>query len=187
MAERRAAEVKSPVAVVEGTAEAMPFENASFDTVLTTWSLCSISDVRAALREVRRVLKPAGALIFIEHGRAPDKSIARWQDRLTPFWSPISGGCHLNRSIDLLIQEAGFTVCELRRGYIPGPKPFTFVYDGRATPAEASRATHRSLGYSKYPDTSRTRCQSAANFDPCLECTPRVDRVPPCPLPSLVH
>ena len=78
------------------------------------------------------MLKPSGALLFVEHGRAPDPGLERWQDRITPFWKPVAGGCHLNRPIDALIQEAGFETCELHVGYMPGPKPFTFMYEGRA-------------------------------------------------------
>ena len=135
MAEERTAGTQAPVTMVEATAEAMPLEDASFDTVLTTWSLCSIPDAKAALAEVRRVLKSSGAFIFVEHGRAPDKGIARWQDRITPVWKPLSGGCHLNRSIDSLIRESGFAVRELRTGHMPGPKLFNFMYEGCATRA----------------------------------------------------
>lgn len=129
---RRKSGGKIPINMVVGSAEAMPLDDASFDTVLTTWSLCSIPDVNAALAEIRRVLKPSGALLFVEHGRAPDKSVARWQDRITPLWKPVAGGCHLNRPIDALIRQSGFTTAELRMGYMPGPKPFTFMYEGRA-------------------------------------------------------
>ena len=79
--------------LLEGSAEAIPLEDASFDTVLTTWTLCSVRDAGAALAEIRRVLKPAGHLLFVEHGSAPDAAVARWQDRLTPLWKPIAGGC----------------------------------------------------------------------------------------------
>jgi len=132
MAAGRAARSNIPVKMVEGSAEAMPLEEASFDTVLTTWSLCSIPDAGAALTEIRRVLKPSGCLLFVEHGRAPDRSVARWQDRITPVWKPIAGGCHLNRPIDALIGQAGFTIADLHAGYMLGPKPFTFMYEGRA-------------------------------------------------------
>jgi ubiquinone/menaquinone biosynthesis C-methylase UbiE len=120
------------VSMLQGTAEAIPLETASVDTVVTTWTLCSIPDVTAALAEMRRVLKPGGALLVVEHGRAPDAAVARWQDRLTPLWKPIAGGCHLNRKIDALIHDAGFAVTDLRAGYMRGPRPFTFMYEGRA-------------------------------------------------------
>jgi ubiquinone/menaquinone biosynthesis C-methylase UbiE len=134
MAQRRIDRTPPAVTIVGGSAEAIPLENAGFDTVLTTWSLCSIPDAHAALSEVRRVLKPSGALLFVEHGRAPDAGVARWQDRLTPVWKPIAGGCHLNRSIDTLIERAGFRISALQVGYMAGPKPFTFMYEGRAVP-----------------------------------------------------
>lgn len=131
MAQTRAT-AAAPVSMLQGTAEAIPLETASVDTVVTTWTLCSIPDVTAALAEMRRVLKPGGALLVVEHGRAPDAAVARWQDRLTPLWKPIAGGCHLNRKIDALIHDAGFAVTGLRAGYMRGPRPFTFMYEGRA-------------------------------------------------------
>ena len=135
MAERRVTRDRFPVKMVLGSAEVIPLEDAGFDTVLTTWTLCSIPEAAAALTEIRRVLKPSGALLFVEHGRAPDPRVARWQDRLTPRWKPFAGGCHLNRPIDGLIRQSGFKLDELRMGYMPGPKPFTFMYEGRAVHA----------------------------------------------------
>ena len=132
MAERKFNGSGCGARMVEGSAEAMPFEDASFDAVVTTWTLCSIPDAPAALGEIRRVLKGSGSLLFVEHGRAPEATVARWQDRLTPVWKPIAGGCHLNRPIDTLIREAGFEIADLHVGYMPGPKPFTFMYEGRA-------------------------------------------------------
>jgi ubiquinone/menaquinone biosynthesis C-methylase UbiE len=107
----------------------------SIDTVVVTWSLCSIPSPSAALREMRRVLKPDGRLIFIEHGRAPDVRVARWQDRLTPAWKRIGGGCHLNRKVDDLLTAAGFHIAELKTCYLPGPRPMTYTYQGVADPA----------------------------------------------------
>ena len=104
----------------------------SIDTVVVTWTLCSIPNVSKALREMKRVLKPGGSLIFVEHGRAPDPAVAAWQERLTPVWKRIGGGCHLNRPIDGLIREAGFEIVELKTGYLPGPRPMTFTYQGIA-------------------------------------------------------
>lgn len=132
MAGRQASKAPSPVTMLRGSAEAIPLEDASVDTVLTTWTLCSIPDAHAALAEMRRVLKPAGELVFVEHGRAPDAAVARWQDRLTPLWRPIAGGCHLNRPIDALVTDAGFALADIRCGYMRGPRPFTFMYEGRA-------------------------------------------------------
>lgn len=132
MAEGRIAQGGLAVKMLEASAEAIPLDDASFDTVLSTWTLCSIPDATAALTEIRRVLKPSGALLFVEHGRAPDRRVSRWQDRMTPLWKPIAGGCHLNRPIDALIRQSGFALTEIDFGYMPGPKPFTFMYEGRA-------------------------------------------------------
>lgn len=120
------------IELVEGTAEAMPLDDASFDTVVTTWTLCSIADVEAALREMRRVLKPDGRLLFVEHGRSPDPRVMRWQDRLTPAWKRLAGGCHLNRPVRELVEQAGFRVEGLHTGYAKGPRPMTFMYEGVA-------------------------------------------------------
>ncbi len=133
MAGEQAARSGMGIRVLEGSAEAIPLEDAGFDTVLTTWTLCSIPDAGAGLAEIRRVLKPAGHLLFVEHGSAPDAGVARWQDRLTPLWKPIAGGCHLNRPIEAMIRRAGFELADLRVGYMAGPRPFTFMYEGRAS------------------------------------------------------
>ena len=132
MAEREICRSGRVVKMVEGSAEAIPLEYATFDTVPMTWTLCSIPDPHAALAEIRRVLRRSGVLLFVEHGRAPDPHVMRWQDRITPVWKPIAGGCHLNRPIDALIREAGFHIPDMHVGYMPGPKPFTFMYEGRA-------------------------------------------------------
>ncbi|OAF17826.1 class I SAM-dependent methyltransferase [Bradyrhizobium neotropicale] len=124
----------SRLELIEGSAEAIPLENASVDTVVTTWTMCSIPDVSRALSEARRILKPGGQLLFVEHGRAPEASVQWWQDRLTPPWKVIAGGCHLNRAIADLIRGNGFAVEDLDVGYMPGPKPMTFMYEGRALP-----------------------------------------------------
>ena len=133
MAGEQAVSNEMTVRMLEGSAEAIPLEDASFDTVLTTWTLCSVPDAGGALAEIRRVLKPAGHLLFVEHGSAPDAGVARWQNRLTPVWRPIAGGCHLNRPIEALIRRAGFGIPDLHAGYMAGPKPFTFMYEGRAS------------------------------------------------------
>jgi SAM-dependent methyltransferase len=108
---------------------------ASFDTVVSTWVLCSIPDAARALQEMRQALRPGGRLIFIEHGRAPDARVVAWQDRLTPYWRLWTGGCRLNRKIDELISAAGFHVTELQTCYLPGPRPMTYTYQGFAQPA----------------------------------------------------
>jgi ubiquinone/menaquinone biosynthesis C-methylase UbiE len=112
--------------------EPLPVPDQSVDTVVITWTLCSIADPGSALRQMKRVLKPTGRLIFVEHGRAPDSGVAAWQDRLTPAWKRIGGGCHLNRKIDALLLEAGFAIDELRTNYLPGPRPMTYTYQGFA-------------------------------------------------------
>jgi ubiquinone/menaquinone biosynthesis C-methylase UbiE len=132
MARERSAKTGVPTTLVEGSAESLPFEDQSIDTVVTTWTLCSIPDVTAALREMRRVLKPSGELQFVEHGRAPDRGVERWQHRLTPAWKHLAGGCHLNRPIRELLEGAGFHIEHLDTGYMKGPKPMTFMYEGRA-------------------------------------------------------
>jgi ubiquinone/menaquinone biosynthesis C-methylase UbiE len=101
----------------------LPLANASIDTVVLTWTLCSIADPQRALQEMKRVLKADGKLIFVEHGRAPDAGVVVWQDRLTPLWKRIGGGCHLNRAIDEMIQEAGFQIPELTTGTFPDHGP----------------------------------------------------------------
>jgi ubiquinone/menaquinone biosynthesis C-methylase UbiE len=123
-----------PVDFIEGSAEAIPLETASVDTVVTTWTLCSIPDATRALRDMHRVLRPNGRLLFVEHGRAPDPNVVRWQDRLTPIWKRLGGGCHLNRAMTPLIEGAGFRLDRIATGYMPGPKPLTFMYEGSARP-----------------------------------------------------
>ncbi len=120
--------------LIEGSAEAIPLEDHSVDTVVTTWTMCSIADAARSLSDMRRVLRPTGRLIFVEHGRAPDPNVRWWQDHLTPLWQRFSGGCHLNRSISELIESAGFQFERLETGYMRGPKALTFMYEGNARP-----------------------------------------------------
>ena len=101
---------------IPGVAEALPFASNSFDCVVTTFTLCSVQDPAAALAETRRVLKPGGRLLFVEHGRAPDRSAAAWQNRIEPVWKRIAGGCHLTRPVTQAISEAGF-VCNAPQGH----------------------------------------------------------------------
>jgi ubiquinone/menaquinone biosynthesis C-methylase UbiE len=123
-----------PVEFVEGSAEAIPLEDRCIDTVVTTWTLCSIPDAGRALCEMHRVLKPGGRLLFVEHGRAPDPNVRWWQDHLMPAWKRVGGGCHLNRPIKALIEDAGFQFERFETGYMRGPKPMTFMYEGSARP-----------------------------------------------------
>lgn len=134
LARKRIAQAGLDVELLGLSAEKIPLPAASFDTVLVTYTLCTIPDALAALREMRRVLAPGGRLLFCEHGRAPDESVRRWQNRLQPLWGPLAGGCHLGRDIPALLQEAGFQLPELRTGYLSGPRPFTFHYWGEALP-----------------------------------------------------
>ena len=138
MARESAAASPFPVELRNLDADRLPFGDASFDTVVVTWSLCSIANAREALREMRRVLKPGGTLIFIEHGLSPDAGVRKWQNRLTPFWRRFTGGCHLNRKMDDLVREAGFTITDLRVEYVPGPRALTFMYEGRAVTSETN-------------------------------------------------
>ncbi|ANW02497.1 class I SAM-dependent methyltransferase [Bradyrhizobium icense] len=131
---REAPHPGTPVNFIEASAEAIPLDDSSVDTVVTTWTLCSIPDAAMALTEMRRVLRPAGKLLFVEHGMAPDKNVRRWQDWLTPAWRCISGGCHLNRPISTMIEAAGFRIDRVETGYMPGPKAMTFMYEGSARP-----------------------------------------------------
>lgn len=122
-----------PMTLMNGTAESIPLDAASVDTVVMTWTLCSIPDPERALAEIRRVLKPDGELLFVEHGRAPEPRVQKWQDRLTPVWKKIGGGCHLNRPIEELIAAAGFMIDGLTAGYMKSaPKTFAYMYEGRA-------------------------------------------------------
>jgi ubiquinone/menaquinone biosynthesis C-methylase UbiE len=131
---RRASVSGMPVSFVEAAAEAIPLDRHSVDTIVTTWTLCSIPQVATALQEMRRVLRPGGKLLFVEHGLAPDQAVCWWQDRLTPAWRRLCGGCHLNRPIQSLIEDAGFRIDRIQTGYIPGPRPMTFMYEGSARP-----------------------------------------------------
>lgn len=134
MARRSTGTSPTPVTFVEGSAEAIPIEDNSIDTVVTTWTLCTIPRAGDALREMRRVLRPSGRLLFVEHGLAPDNNVRKWQDRLTPAWRLVSGGCHLNRPIQTLIEAAGFRSERIETAYMPGLKPMSFMYEGIARP-----------------------------------------------------
>lgn len=134
MAGAKTGAVPEPVSFIEGSAEAIPLDDTSIDTAVTTWTLCTIPDVVRALEEMRRVLRPGGRLLFVEHGLAPEWNVQRWQHRLTPLWSKISGGCHLDRPIADLIASAGFRIEKLDTGYAPGPKMMAFMSEGSARP-----------------------------------------------------
>jgi ubiquinone/menaquinone biosynthesis C-methylase UbiE len=129
----RDADALVPVSLLRASAEHLPFADAVFDTVVMTWTLCSIPHPIAALMEMRRVLKPGGQLLFVEHGLSPEIRIARWQHWLTPYWKRIGGGCRLDRKTDDLIRAAGFEIDAMETGYMKGPKPWRFMYQGAAT------------------------------------------------------
>ena len=131
----KAAESALPIEFLEASAEQIPLEDGSVDMVVSTWTMCSIPDVRRALEEMRRVLKPGGRLLFVEHGLAPEPGVRKWQNRLDPLWIHVSGGCHLNRPIGTLVKGAGFQLNRLQTGYMTaGPKLMTFLYEGDARP-----------------------------------------------------
>lgn len=116
-----------------GVGEAMPFEGGRFDTVVTTFTLCSVADQAAVLAEIRRVLKPGGTALFLEHGAAPDPGVARWQRRIEPLWKRIGGNCHLTRPIGAAYEQAGFSVDRQGAAYMPKtPRPFGWIEFGTA-------------------------------------------------------
>jgi ubiquinone/menaquinone biosynthesis C-methylase UbiE len=134
MARQVAERTPIPVTFIQESAEAIPLEDDTVDTVVTTWTLCTIPQAYRALDEMRRVLKSSGRLLFVEHGLAPDVGVRRWQNWLTPAWKRIGGGCHLNRPIRTMIENAGFRLDRVESAYMPGPKPFAFIYEGSAQP-----------------------------------------------------
>ena len=135
MAREAAGRSRLKMTLVEASAESIPLEANSIDTVVTTWTLCTIPDPVTALAEMRRVLRPTGQLLFVEHGLAPEQKIRSWQHRLTPIWKRIAGGCHLNRPIRDLIRQGGFEITHLDTSYMEGPRMMTFFYEGRAKPS----------------------------------------------------
>ena len=133
IASKRAAAARFPVTFFRQSAEQpFPLAASSIDTIVMTWSLCSIPNPAAALQQMKRVLKQDGRLIFIEHGRSADARVMSWQDRITPFWQRLAGGCHLNRKVADFITAAGFHIIEQKNFYIPGPRPMTYTYQGIA-------------------------------------------------------
>ena len=133
LAAPRVAASPVPIEYVGLEGERLPVEDQSVDHVLTTWTLCTIPDVDRAVTEIHRVLRPGGSLEFLEHGRAADTNVQKWQDRITPLQRRIAGGCHLNRAIDTLLTDAGLQIDRLDNYYIKGPKVFGYMYEGTAT------------------------------------------------------
>jgi ubiquinone/menaquinone biosynthesis C-methylase UbiE len=135
LAQQRIADAKFPVEIVGLDGQQVPLEDDSADAVLTTWTLCTIPDAGAALKEMARVLRPGGTLHFVEHGRAPDENVRRWQNRFNPVQQRLFGGCNINRDITGLIEGAGFTVKSLETYYVEGPKALGSMYEGTAQAA----------------------------------------------------
>ena len=135
MAEEAARSMSFDVEFIGLPGEEIPLEDNTVDTVLITYTLCTIPEPDPALREMARVLKPGGELIFCEHGTAPDESVRRWQDRINPIWKRLGGGCHLNRAIPDLIEQGGFRIKGMETMYVPGWRPASFNYWGTATQA----------------------------------------------------
>lgn len=132
MAEKAILNAGQNVEMIGLDGQEIPLEKNSVDTVVLTYTLCTIPDAHKAIAEMRRVLKPGGRLIFSEHGKAPDAAVKKWQDRINPAWKVISGGCNVNRAIPDLIQSGGFTFESLEEMYLPGPKFATYTYWGSA-------------------------------------------------------
>jgi len=133
IAEPAVRKTEFPVAFIQASAETIPLDSDSIDTVLVTYTLCSIPSAKKALREMRRVLRADGELVFCEHGVAPDEGVRKWQDRLDPLWTRFAGGCHLNRDIPALLEDGGFRMEQLDTMYLPGLRPMTFNYWGTAS------------------------------------------------------
>jgi ubiquinone/menaquinone biosynthesis C-methylase UbiE len=136
MAKKVAADKSLEVDFILGSAEAIPLPDNHVDSVLVTYTMCTIPDALSANKEMRRVLKPGGKMIFCEHGLAPDEGVAKWQARIDPYWGKIAGGCHLNRDIPQLIRSAGFNIQSMEQMYLPStPKFAGYNYWGVATQA----------------------------------------------------
>ncbi|MEE8399050.1 MAG: class I SAM-dependent methyltransferase [Desulfobacterales bacterium] len=132
MAEKRAADVHFEVEFIDLSGDEIPLESNSVNTVLVTYTLCTIPNLLHALSEMGRVLMPGGELIFCEHGRAPDEGVRKWQRMVNPIWKRLAGGCNLNKPIPDLIEQGGFKIHNLETMYVPGWKPASFNYWGSA-------------------------------------------------------
>jgi ubiquinone/menaquinone biosynthesis C-methylase UbiE len=133
LAAQRVADAPFPVEWIGLDGQDIPLEDESVDHVLATWTLCTIPDVERALQETRRVLRRGGTFHFVEHGRSPKPQVAKWQDRITPLWGQLFGGCHLNRPTDRLVEEAGLTLNRVRNFNMGGPEMIGFAFEGTAS------------------------------------------------------
>jgi ubiquinone/menaquinone biosynthesis C-methylase UbiE len=134
LALKRSMQAGLKVELVGVSAQRLPVDDASFDTVVSTYTLCTIPDPIAALKELRRALVPGGRLLFSEHGRAPDENVHKWQMRLQPYWMKVAGGCRMDRDIPALLEQAGFKP-QVQSRYIPGPRILSYHYWGEAVAA----------------------------------------------------
>ena len=130
----RAAAAPIAVELVRGTAEHLPFPDQAFDSAVITYSLCSVDDPGRALAELRRVLRPGGELVLVEHGLARDPATQRWQRWLTPMWRRVGGGCHLDRDIAAILRDAGYRSDDLRADYTEGASWLSYTFEGTARP-----------------------------------------------------
>lgn len=135
MARKSARDIAFPVDFLAHPGEVVPLDDGCVDTVVTTWTLCTIPDPAKALKEMRRVLKPGGMLLFAEHGLAPEARVQGWQHLLNPLWSRLTGGCNLSRKMDELIRASGFEIVDLTMECAEGPRVLSYVYYGQAQPA----------------------------------------------------
>jgi len=132
MARPKLKSVPFPVELLTHSAEEIPLPQGSIDTIVLTWTLCSIPNPIQALREMRRVLRADGRVVFAEHGLSPDSGVQAWQHRLNPIWRRIAGGCNMNRKVDDLLSAGGFTGVALSTSYFPGPRILTYTFQGLA-------------------------------------------------------
>lgn len=135
MARKRAEEAGVDVDWLVQSSERIPLPDHSVDSIVITYTMCSIPDVASALLEMARVMKPGSSMFFSEHGIAPDAGVRKWQNRLDPLWGKIAGGCHINRDVPKMLTDAGLEIREIDTMYLPGPRPLTFNYWGRASKA----------------------------------------------------
>jgi SAM-dependent methyltransferase len=156
MARSKIAHVPFPVELECQSAERLQVDTGSVDTVVTTWTLCSIPDPLEALREMKRVLRAGGRLLFVEHGQSPDPGVRAWQRRLNPLWRRIAGGCHLDRKVDDLIRSAGLSIDYMKAAYLPGPRPMTYTYEGSARPSVQATSVGEPVAGSSRSDVSAT-------------------------------